>query len=354
MTPFRRPSWKMPLSAYVGPVGLLRTYDAEAIDTSGTNTLAQMTASYRDAPEAFYADAERHAAFAGDPDLVLMLRGSYYAVISLSEKAVVAATTASFPFVRPDFRGRGLTAEAMMIQDEAGERMMSCGYTASGFANRIRTHRLHVQRALDVGHEVPAEVLADYAVESGVVRLRAPYDPVLHESRREEIEKIRGRMRFEDETAHLAEVFWRIGPDGLPEDLASYCHQGDDARLALAVKIRHGGVITDTRSAHSNLFQVRIGDWVVDAVGIRHADQAEADFRRRCSVPDEEPITVHALPTLKAFKVHRKAYPEKTDVFWTYPTEVPVETMRDRVSEGLARLLEKPVREKSADMAEPA
>jgi len=70
-------------------------------------------------------------------------------------------------FVRPQYRGRGLGAEILIVAFENALRhpdeMNSHNtLTTAGRANRVAAHRIAVERAFENGLEVPPEVLDDY------------------------------------------------------------------------------------------------------------------------------------------------------------------------------------------------
>lgn len=70
-------------------------------------------------------------------------------------------------YVAPEYRGRGLGAEIVVLAFEVGIRHpneMNDDNTLSraGRANRVAAHRIAVERALEAGEDVPDEVMEAY------------------------------------------------------------------------------------------------------------------------------------------------------------------------------------------------
>ena len=76
----------------------------------------------------------------------------------------VAGQRQGTPYVRPEYRGRGLAAQVQLRAFDTGLKTVDDGvfFSAGGLAARRAAHRLAVERAVKQGVEVSEEVLADY------------------------------------------------------------------------------------------------------------------------------------------------------------------------------------------------
>lgn len=86
------------------------------------------------------------------------------------------------PLVLDAFKGKGLGKEMTFLVDQVfpGFRYMNESYTPSGFPTYRATHRLHVERALRDGKNVPDHVRAQYDFENGALALKVPYTIAAH------------------------------------------------------------------------------------------------------------------------------------------------------------------------------
>jgi GNAT superfamily N-acetyltransferase len=94
---------------------------------------------------------------------------------------VIGGNTRNLTYVRPAWRGLGLAAELHVRVDLEGLRPIATHYSESGLHARIKAHRLHVERAILSGRDVPDEVLDDYRIdEAGRLALLSAYGPSEH------------------------------------------------------------------------------------------------------------------------------------------------------------------------------
>lgn len=336
-------NWQLRLDDYLNHRPLERFDDAR-LNEVGLAELSRRTDAYL---RGEYDDYHHIAQFAGDDDLILIMEKSWFSVCSVSARKVVATMTPSFPFTDPEFRRRGLVSEVFKLQDEQGHRRWSSCYTLGGLMNRVRTHRLHLQGALDRGDAIPAEVMKDYRVEGGRVSLRVPFDPEAYDApiraRAEEEKRLyiaAYKREFEDKVSHLKIVFQRFNEDkGRPDGLYVYDHTRLGERLALAVKVRHGGQIRVTHVddlVDTVVRQVQIGDLVIDAFGIRALDDAQHDLCRRLNINAGDIKSVKTCASITDYAQHAKTLP--SDPQGEDPEGLSVEVMLERVSMGLATL----------------
>lgn len=89
------------------------------------------------------------------------------AVYDAATGAVAGGIERKNIYVAPEYRGRGIGPEILVLAFEVGIRHpaeMNVDNTLSraGRANRVAAHRLAVERALEAGEDVPEVVLEDY------------------------------------------------------------------------------------------------------------------------------------------------------------------------------------------------
>lgn len=332
-------TWEIPLDTYLGPGSVIKAGQDEIIEKDGRKHLEAFTTQYRHNQ---FVDFDRMPNLCDDPDLVLFLSGDRYMVASKSRNTIVAAMTSWFPFTDPEFRGRGLTAEIFRIQDERGHRIRTASYSPSGLMNRVKTHRLHVQGAVDRGDVVPEDVMKDYKVEDGRVSLKEKMDPEAYKMRRDQEANKRELEDFKRKTAHHLITFQDLVKDEggfeVPEYMGDYRYGGADIHLAIAIKIRHGGQIRVTQMDSTYpLHQVQIDDVIVDAYGIRPIEMADLDARTLLGLREDKDICIDVFDKISDFK--------KT-VSWV-ENRVKGDMIRERldstmakVSKGLAKVRE--------------
>lgn len=213
------------------------------------------------------------------------------------------------PYVRTDHRGRGLGAFGLYLYEQAKSRIAASSYSPSGLANRVAVHGLYVNAALRAGHDVPANVLADYTVVNGRATLKEPYTVEMHEEigRRDRITRAMPRymqlteMMLRDTSAHAQHVLMRKSvyePDRL--SFALRAHAMLPGSRILKVKLSgsslHLAVITAEK------------DKVIDIFGERTLDQfaAEAKLRfREHTDPKVTTMRVGDIPKVeKLFKTY--------------------------------------------------
>lgn len=145
----------------------------------------------------------------------------------------MGGVTTFFPFVSPQHRGRNLNAEMNLILDNIGQRRGVSQYSPSGFGSRVATHRLHVERAMSAGQEIPEEVMMDYVIRDGSLVLREPWTVEAHNAWVEEkrMEEMHGR--YVQETRDCLHVFMTLEDmkhgsftDLSAEGKAWFCHHG--------------------------------------------------------------------------------------------------------------------------------
>lgn len=185
-----------------------------------------------------------------------------------------------YPYVLPQHRGRNLNAEMNVIMDNFGQRSRASSYSHPGFGSRVATHRLHIERALASGHEIPDEVMKDYSVVEGKPRLRQPYTAEMHNAWTSAAIKQDLLARHALETQDYLDVFQRP-EDLLDDDFSRYDARSGGYLLAIALH-RHTGAefLVHNQGARVTV-QAEFGDIVVDSIGIRSADMAVDDLCRR-------------------------------------------------------------------------
>ncbi|MBW3243719.1 hypothetical protein KUV57_13685 [Epibacterium sp. DP7N7-1] len=216
------------------------------------------------------------------PDLTFRVSsGGYIAALDATTGDILGGYTATFPYVLPEHRGRGINAELNAIIDLRGQRRALAGrYTPSGFASRVATHRLHVTRALEGGIDVPPEVMQDYTVEDSQVRLRAPYTAEAHIAWSEAKAAEMRAERFAKETAGYVEVFRR--PDEENEvAFRTFDPSWKGYLLAIALHREAGAGFVVHIQGSSCLVQSELHDMVIDCDGIRPSEMMLEDLGRR-------------------------------------------------------------------------
>lgn len=118
------------------------------------------------------------------PDLAYHIDGSRLIITDAGSGERLGGIFYGTTYICPEFRGRGLGAEMVMVHEDRDRLrdayiaahpekareanwafgwLLSPGYfSEGGFKTRLEVHRRLVERALQNGQAVPAEVLADY------------------------------------------------------------------------------------------------------------------------------------------------------------------------------------------------
>lgn len=263
-------AWEIPLRAYVteakvvsppagagmdGRSALLRTY--KSIDR-------WEEVSVPERPDVRFLSGGRDILMAIDPE----------------SGEVIGGVTGFYPYVLPEHRGRNLNAEMNMIQDEQGRRRPVSSYTPSGFGSRVATHRLHLERAMAAGHEIPSEVMVDYEIRDGKPTLRKSYGPEEHNAWCEAVRIQKIRERHARQTEGCSEVFM-TAEDAISGIFDEFDPNGGGYILAIALHRETGAGFLAHHQGSRVTVQFELDGLVVDALGARPSQDAMADLERR-------------------------------------------------------------------------
>lgn len=216
------------------------------------------------------------------PDLTFRVsKGGYIAALDAATGDILGGYTATFPYVLPEHRGRGINAELNAIIDLRGQRRTLAGrYTPAGFASRVATHRLHVTRALEGGFDVPPEVLQDYRVQGGQAHLRAPYTAEAHIAWSEARAAEMRADRFAKETAGYVESFRNPDEENEPA-FRKFDPTWKGYLLAIALHRETGSGFVVHVQGSSCLVQSELRNMIIDCDGIRPSEMMLEDLGRR-------------------------------------------------------------------------
>lgn len=263
--------WETPLSEYLGLASVIS--GAVSLEKDGPANL--MAIKDRAATWPIVATASR-------PDLVLRV-GPHTQVAAFDSESgeLLGGYTATYPFVLREHRGRGIAPEMHFLIDQMGQRQAASCYTPSGFGARIATHRLHVERALEAGKEIPSDVMQDYRYSpTAGLALRTPYTAEAHQAWCAKRAAHERALRHSLMTDGYFEVF--RGPD---EDRDRSFDDYDPAwkgyLIAIALHRDFGCGFRAHVQGKTCLVQAEFEDVVIDAIGIRPAEAAIADLVRR-------------------------------------------------------------------------
>lgn len=299
-----QPAWRQSLWTYLQGAPVLKEVNRDQLTRHGEEALEKATAALRSKRA---AEFETHGDFMGDPDLRLRINEEgLYAVESLSRNAVVACQAGAFPYVAKEFRGRGITAQICFELDNRNQRWAASSYTLEGLMSRVRTHRLHVQAAVDRGEALSEAVADEYRIGAdGKAALKTPFDPWAYDAQARAAIDVRLREAFEQENRHLVEPSFLF--EDKDEGVALWEHQDGalGAKLSLALHLRYGGEFRVTRWDDNAVFQVEIDGLVLDARGVRRAEDALADLAEQDGIKDPDALaarmSVTRYPSASAF-----------------------------------------------------
>ena len=193
-----RQPWKETFRDYVRRRPIIRAADFGPRETGVIDEVAHFVAT---------RDLETFLRFERPetPDLAYHIDGSRLIVTDAGSGERLAGIFMLTTFVRPEVRGRGIAAAMVMVHedrdrlrdayiaghpDKAREANWAFGwllspdyYSEGGFMTRLEVHRRLVERALEEGCDVPAEVLADYGRdESGRLVRTTDWGPAAQEA----------------------------------------------------------------------------------------------------------------------------------------------------------------------------
>lgn len=234
------------LKAYIGTSRIqdLSKKNMAHVEKSGSEQLLAMTRAFEERP-ALWETVFVANDFNADADLVLVRDGGL-SVFSKSLSRFVAAETASFPFVDPDFRGKGVGSALTLARTNLGlsDRRASF-YTVGGGLSRIAAHRRSVQDFVDRREPLSDDIMKDYIVEGGKVRLKEPFDIRIH-NREVEAElrrKAWDRVTREEAENQVFKTFRYKERGGFPNNTNNFEYGKDDVELVLALHEEFGGTI---------------------------------------------------------------------------------------------------------------
>lgn len=297
------------------------------LDKDGLECLERETHVYR---KDGYPHYQQTINFMKDKNLILFLDKARFRVLDVSTQTVIAASTYSFPFSHPKVRGRGIVSEVLRIVDDHSSQLPGRSYSPRGLMNRVRTHRLHVQAAVDRDEDIPQHVKADYDFMDGKVKLNRNFDVNDYLEASQKTKQEEARKNHTQNRSHLLKSFQKYIDGRGAEIFSLYDGNGSDYQLAVAIKVRHGGVIRVTNVEYTQIYQNKIDGSVVDAYGIRPEKDAFADLvDRLCLMNMTE--DVHVYQDISACPKPNKPVKER-------PHVPGVEDILGRVSAGLAAL----------------
>lgn len=253
----------------------------------------------------FSKDWERHD-LPSCPEFELRYKMStLWAVVEKKNQKIIAGTSANLPVVLPAFRGYGILAEVNAITDILAPKRKISSYSIGGLMSRVRTHRLHVTRALDRGVHVPAEVLQDYHCdEDGMLRLKSPLTVKTYESAVQAWFVAQEGARVARVTEHMSLAL----EHDRTIDFGKYDAFSPDRNgqaLATALAEDTGALLRITRGANEfPLIQAEMGEGdeacVVDLFGARPARNAVSEFVARNNMRENagEPVVIHLEASL--------------------------------------------------------
>lgn len=216
------------------------------------------------------------------PDLEIRRKGKY-ANVALDARTgeLLGGYTARGPYTVPAHRGRGVCSEIHYHLDLAGLRADAAAYTMSGMMTRAATHRLHVERSLRRGLDVPDHVLADYHVcPDGRARLREPMTVERHNANAVALRRAEAERIVAEEAVGYTAVF-RTADDLGSADFVSYSARYDGFALAIGLMRDYGAQIRATVVDDHVFTQAMINDDLIDSHGIRPVDLCLEDLWRR-------------------------------------------------------------------------
>ncbi|WP_411839760.1 hypothetical protein [Paracoccus sp. ME4] len=216
------------------------------------------------------------------PDLDLRRKGKYANVaLDADTGELLGGYTTRGPYTVPAHRGRGICSEIHYHLDLAGLRADAAAYTMSGMMTRAATHRLHVERALRRGLNVPDRVLADYRIDAGgEVRLREPMTAERHGANAKALRRLEAERIISEEAVGYTAVF-RCPEDLGDADFVSYSAGYDGFALAIGLMREFGAEIRATLVEGRAYTQAIINDDLIDSHGIRPVDLCLEDLWRR-------------------------------------------------------------------------
>lgn len=266
-----RKPWETPLRDYIGIAEVAP--GPSQIEDLGPARLRDLSRAMADWPEVRIPQRS---------DLTFRVSsGGYIAALDAATGDILGGYTATFPYVLPEHRGRGINAELNAIIDLRGQRRTLAGlYTPSGFASRVATHRLHVTRALECGLDVPPEVLQDYLVEGGQARLREPYTARAHIAWSDARASKMRAERFAKETAGYVEAFRNPDEENEP-DFRKFDPSWKGYLLAIALHREIGSGFVVHVQGSSCLVQSELRNMIIDCDGIRPSEMMLEDLGRR-------------------------------------------------------------------------
>lgn len=162
------PPWFLPLHIYVGT--------CPVVDDFPEDHPAFIAARGQLQDIARYANTLKELPLSEHPDIDVRYSRSSCVLLNRKTREVIGGKTTTLVFVEKAYRGRGLGAELHVLNDLYLRPVPIILYTKQGLAARVSAHRLHVERALHAGREVPDDVLADYSKSEGGLSLRKPFE----------------------------------------------------------------------------------------------------------------------------------------------------------------------------------
>lgn len=262
--------WEIPLNLYLDVAHV--TEGHPSVEADGPHNLARTTTDMSAWSEVRVPER---------PDLLFRVgRAGNVAVLDAETGTLMGGHTAFYPYVLPEYRGLNLNAEMSLIADNLGKRSRVICYTRAGFGSRVTAHRLHVERALTAGHAVPEEVLRDYTMREGRLRLRNPYTPEAHTAWSEAQNRAARLARHQHEIEGCVEVFPSPEESGR-NDFLRFGPDRDGPLLAIWLHREIGSGFLVHRQGNQCLVQAETEGMVVDCLGVRPSDLATEDLHRR-------------------------------------------------------------------------
>lgn len=271
-------AWEVPLKDYVKSVRVISA--SEEAERNGLQRLLSLYELINDWKEFPVPECPDARFLIGGRDVLM--------IVDPETGDLTGGFTGFYPYIRPEYRGRNLNAQMNMILDDLGKRRSVGCYSPSGFGSRVATHRLHLERAMAAGHEIPEEVMVDYQIKDGRLSLREPYTPEAHNKWCEEIRVMENRKRYAHLTQDYEEVFLTEEEflDGNP---CQFNPNDDGYILAIALHREAGFGLLVHRQGRRLTVQSEMDGHVIDAFGVRPSDYATEDLERRgCLVRSSE------------------------------------------------------------------